>query len=355
MIMITVKICGWEQKICKTCGFLGVTGICPDVCSDMVLPVRNLRKLILFVFVGAIIIFLVSNYLKTRGIPKMQSPITTYGMAHQYTELQLKLKGHKSSISIADQNPLGQHYQFVNSMKSTTLSLVPTSKNSGRELENYESANQRNYKSIAVLGQLPNDVGMAPFENCQMKDCVLFEVQDFQNRRHINATVVIFDATNLQHAKELVRPWNQIWILNLMESPLNTPNLTELGNLINWTATYRTDSTIYAPYNEYKMYQEKDKQWHSWNHYEKLSETKIKSVAWFVTNCGSKSGRLKYVMELQKYIDVDIYGLCGTLKCGRENDRLCLENLRRDYKFYLSFENSNCKDYITEKFWKALQ
>lgn len=26
----------------------------------------------------------------------------------------------------------------------------------------------------------------------------------------------------------------------------------------------------------------------------------------------------------------------------------------RPYKFYVSIENSNCKDYVTEKFWKAL-
>ena len=27
----------------------------------------------------------------------------------------------------------------------------------------------------------------------------------------------------------------------------------------------------------------------------------------------------------------------------------------RKYKFYLSFENSNCIDYISEKFWQALK
>jgi hypothetical protein len=72
-------------------------------------------------------------------------------------------------------------------------------------------------------------------------------------------------------------------------------------------------------------------------------------VAWFVSNCNGNNARQKYVQELQKYITVDIYGKCGTKSCARSTKRECFEMLNQDYKFYLAFENANCKDYITEK------
>lgn len=75
-----------------------------------------------------------------------------------------------------------------------------------------------------------------------------------------------------------------------------------------------------------------------------------------MSNCNDQNGRLKYALELHKYIQVDIYGKCGSLTCSRNSTQQCYDMLDKDYKFYLAFENSNCKDYITEKLYEnALQ
>jgi len=44
---------------------------------------------------------------------------------------------------------------------------------------------------------------------------------------------------------------------------------------------------------------------------------KRRLVAWFVSHCETSSRREKYVEELRKYVDVDIYGKCGSLNCSR--------------------------------------
>ena len=66
--------------------------------------------------------------------------------------------------------------------------------------------------------------------------------------------------------------------------------------------------------------------------------------------------RAEYAMELQHYTDVTVYGLCGaSFKnmagiCSK-TESVCKKELQR-YKFYLSFENSFCEDYVTEKYYK---
>jgi hypothetical protein len=83
-------------------------------------------------------------------------------------------------------------------------------------------------------------------------------------------------------------------------------------------------------------------------------------IAWFVSNCDTHSGREEYVLKLrsQPGIHVDIYGDCSSifnfhiipLQC-RKGTPNCMEKTLSNYRFYLSFENSKCDTYITEKYW----
>ncbi|KAH9384817.1 hypothetical protein HPB48_026835 [Haemaphysalis longicornis] len=74
-----------------------------------------------------------------------------------------------------------------------------------------------------------------------------------------------------------------------------------------------------------------------------------------VSHCGAASGRDDYVKQLRKYVNVDVYGSCGDQKCPKKNATRCYELFAKKYFFYLSFENSICRDYVTEKFFNVLE
>ncbi|VVC38970.1 Fucosyltransferase, N-terminal,Glycosyl transferase family 10 [Cinara cedri] len=147
----------------------------------------------------------------------------------------------------------------------------------------------------------------------------------------------------------------RVWIMYNTEAPYSTKTVKhEDRDAFNWTANYRWDSDIPIPYGYYSKYSESPaglKNVHV-NH----AEGKTKKVAMFVSNCHAHSGRLQYARELSEHIAVDIYGRCGTMTCSITDESACFDMLARDYKFYLSFENSLCHYYITEKLFRnALQ
>jgi hypothetical protein len=75
-------------------------------------------------------------------------------------------------------------------------------------------------------------------------------------------------------------------------------------------------------------------------------------------NCGASSNRIEYIREMQKYASIDIFGRCGKIlpthyKNGTNG--VGAKIIMDENMFYLSFENSFCTDYISEKFFKVLK
>lgn len=205
--------------------------------------------------------------------------------------------------------------------------------------------------------------GERPFEKCGFEpgvrcsyssnkldllesDAILFKMRAIKNKS-------ILPVERLPHQK---------WVFYEGESPQLTwshiPRLDpeDVHHVFNITSTYAEDSDVpirslmKCEINEERLVQLQD-----YN----FAANKSKAVAWFVSHCDTPSKRESYARELAEYIPVDIYGACGNFSCGaqswgvevskddlRECDRV---HLNGTYRFYLSFENSLCVNYITEK------
>ncbi|CAG9813908.1 unnamed protein product [Phaedon cochleariae] len=190
------------------------------------------------------------------------------------------------------------------------------------------------------LGAWGEKSGSASFHGCPVSRCSLTD----DRSKAVNADAILYKDHFIHPG--VPRPMSQVWIIYFLECPYHTQSL-KFADVINWTATYRRDSDIVAPYERWTYY---DSQVRQKDQNKDFTVNKTKKVAWFVSNCGARNGRLAYARELAKYIPVDIYGTCGPHKCPR-TDKKCFEILEKEYKFYLAFENSNCRDYITEKFY----
>ncbi|CAL1281225.1 unnamed protein product [Larinioides sclopetarius] len=169
-------------------------------------------------------------------------------------------------------------------------------------------------------------------------DAVIFHVRD----------IALFDLPPIRYP-------HQRWIFYSLESPSYSdfPGLQHMKNMFNWTMTYRTDSDIVSRYGAViKNQQPKQIDLQSLKKYFK---NKSKSVVWMTSHCPTYGGRDEYMAELRKYIDVDVYGTCGTSVCPPGDTDKCLQEYADKYRFFLAFENTICKDYITEKLFRNLK
>lgn len=149
------------------------------------------------------------------------------------------------------------------------------------------------------------------------------------------------------------RTKGQTWAMISLDSPLYVPGFRppEQYNSItyNMFASYKLDSDVYLPYGFFQKYDkpvEVD--------LKQFWTPKDKMISWISSNCDTiQWDRHKFVSDMKAAIQVDKYGSCGDAVIPWNDDKAMKDALRR-YKFYLSLENSCCDDYITEKFWRAL-
>ena len=159
-------------------------------------------------------------------------------------------------------------------------------------------------------------------ENYEESDLVAFHEGDFG----------VKDLTKWSAGRSL----HQRWMYYNGEAPATIRVPQKYNGLFNWTMTIKSDSDFVLVYGAIQPKREDT------DVFDPNLVGRDKMAIAVISNCYQP--RMDYIRELQKHITVDVFG-----RCGRPCEQ-CFDYLPR-YKFYLSFENCICKDYITEKFY----
>ena len=207
-------------------------------------------------------------------------------------------------------------------------------------------------------------------QKCRETNCKLsYDKMDFTNSK-----IVIFHAYDMPSRKEMLRlqqrrPKDQVWVYFTLENPIVTSyiaphkNRRDLDNVFNWTMNYMRDSDIYHPYGFYLPLNRSEFTLPSrLNH----AKGKTKLAVWTCSGHGrvvkERKLRVLYVRQLRKHISIDVYGKSAIyFHQPSLEGKTCIKDkaygtpdcrsLLQNYKFFLAFENMNCDDYITEKYW----
>ncbi|XP_061099191.1 4-galactosyl-N-acetylglucosaminide 3-alpha-L-fucosyltransferase 9-like [Conger conger] len=145
------------------------------------------------------------------------------------------------------------------------------------------------------------------------------------------------DLSNMPNSQ---RPPFQKWVWMNLESPTNSKKESNLKGLFNVTLNYRRDADIPLHYGTIVQAEG--------NNFKIPSKNKL--VCWIVSNWNSSQIRVAYYNVLKQYINIDVYGKAF----GKPVSSQDFDATIGSCKFYLSFENSIHKDYITEKLYNPL-
>ncbi|XP_040262279.1 3-galactosyl-N-acetylglucosaminide 4-alpha-L-fucosyltransferase FUT3-like [Bufo bufo] len=214
-------------------------------------------------------------------------------------------------------------------------------KTTEQSLKTSISSSQKVEKELLVLVWVWPFATPFPLDTCQRvygisgckltADRSLYSIADAVVMHHVD---IMYDRKSLPQKP---RPLYQRWVWFNMEPPLIITNLHFLDNLFNMTMTFRQDSDVYRPYGRIEALKKPQS-------FSIPAKTKL--VAWVISQWYPGARRNIYYEKLKEYLPIDVY--------GKKHMKLSWDDFYQTiskYKFYLAFENSIYKDYITEKLW----
>ncbi|KAK7073401.1 hypothetical protein SK128_018735 [Halocaridina rubra] len=197
-----------------------------------------------------------------------------------------------------------------------------------------------------------------PFDRKNTSDAIIVYLRGAINSTEVSKSLAPRDA-------------RQPWIMLTFEAPplansIHHTKYKNLNGLFNRTMMYRRDADIRVPHGFVVSHADAKYLPDAWVMppvKEEIINTSRKLAVAFISNCGAKSNRLSYVRNFQEHAPVDIYGKCGTHKCGHSmyvdhnynaTNNPCLKMAAERYLFYFAFENAFCEEYLTEKVYNLL-
>eukprot|EP00727_Mastigamoeba_balamuthi_P010251 m51a1_g5849 hypothetical protein (766) ;mRNA; r:327797-331385 len=200
---------------------------------------------------------------------------------------------------------------------------------------------------VVVMGQLRNGRDEMPWEHCDVP-CVLATPRSRRAAAYYDARVdKIPGSSGVAGPKKC--PRHQKDVVFSMESVVNYGILDPAEARkkgYDMVASYDLDSDVPLPY-------------YSWAEYDVMAKPSPKTagamMAVIISNCGAHNNRLEYIKELQNNgVTVHSFGRCLHNKdFPSANDGGHYVNSKNElikhYKFTAAMENSNCKNYVTEK------
>ena len=176
----------------------------------------------------------------------------------------------------------------------------------------------------------------------------------------------------MENAK-INRPPHQLWIYYEWESQtyMKTGVKSIIDDQFNYTITVRRDSDIWAPYGTFRKLQNPRAESRNLS---AIFQNKTMEAMWLVTHGNTPSKRELVAKRLAANgFNISVFGNPKAFnwanvitrnvsdlpnycrKVDFNSPESCNDKIAERFKFYLSFENSLCKDYVTEKLYNFLK